>query len=124
VKCAIEDIPYTVIGYHGKQVRDNIHAQDLVNAFWHFFDAPLVGEVYNMGGSRHSSCSIREAIEMTQALTGRPMRWSYEETNRAGDHIWWVSDVRKFQAHYPAWHYEYDIRGILSEIHGEMLERK
>jgi len=123
VKCAIEDEPYTVIGYNGKQVRDNIHAQDLVSAFWHFFGAPRKGEVYNMGGSRHSNCSIREAIHMIEELTGRPMRWSYEEQNRAGDHIWWVSDVRKFQDHYPAWKYDYDIRGILREIHGEMLER-
>ena len=123
VKCAIEDEPYTVIGYGGKQVRDNIHARDLVSAFWQFFRAPRAGEVYNMGGSRHSNCSMREAIDMTQELTGRPMRWSYREQNRAGDHIWWVSDVRKFQDHFPDWRYEYAIRDILSEIHGEMLER-
>ncbi len=123
VKCAIEDEPYTVIGYDGKQVRDNIHARDLVSAFWHFFGFPRAGEVYNMGGSRHSNCSMREAIDMTQELTGRPMRWSYLEQNRAGDHIWWVSDVRKFQGHYPDWRYEYNIRDILREIHSEMLER-
>ena len=123
VRCAIEDEPYTVIGYGGKQVRDNIHSRDLVSAFWHFFGAPRAGEVYNMGGSRHSNCSLREAIDLTQELTGRPMRWSYREQNRAGDHIWWVSDVRKFQEHFPNWRYEYDIRGILREIHGEMLER-
>lgn len=123
VKCAVTGTPYTVLGYKGKQVRDNIHAFDLVNAFWHFFRAPRTGAVYNIGGSRHSNCSIIEAIAKIEALTERPMQWSYCETNRIGDHTWWVSDVRRFQKHYPDWKYTYDIDRIIGEIHGEMVDR-
>ncbi|MCH2173110.1 NAD-dependent epimerase/dehydratase family protein [Myxococcota bacterium] len=123
VKCAVDDTPYTVIGYGGKQVRDNLHSRDLVRAFWHFFQSPRAGEVYNMGGARHSNCSMREAITMAEQLTGRPMRWSYEEQNRAGDHIWWISDVRKFQAHFPDWRHEYDVEAILREIYEELQTR-
>jgi len=116
VKCAVTDAPYVVFGYAGKQVRDNIHAFDLVNAFWHFFEAPRSGEVYNIGGGRHCNCSMLEAIDKCQSLTGRPMRWSYSERNRAGDHIWWISDTRRFQAHYPRWSMRYDLDTILREI--------
>jgi len=123
VKCAVTGTPYTVFGYKGKQVRDNIHSYDLVNAFWHFFRNPRSGEVYNIGGSRHSNCSMLEAITIAETLTNRPMTWSYSETNRAGDHIWWISDVRRFQAHYPDWGYTYDIGRILAEIHAEQVER-
>ena len=123
VKCAVNDMPYTVLGYKGKQVRDNIHASDLVDAFWRFFQAPRVAEVYNMGGGRHSNCSILEAIAMCEGLTGRPMRWSYSEENRIGDHIWWISDVRKFNSHYPNWRMEYDLQGILEDIHRANLDR-
>jgi CDP-paratose 2-epimerase len=118
VKCAITGDPYTVFGYKGKQVRDNIHAWDLVNAFWHVFQKPRSAEIYNIGGSRHSNCSMLEAITVCEELAGRPLNWSYAEGNRAGDHIWWISDVRRFQSHYPDWSYRYDIRGILGEIHG------
>jgi CDP-paratose 2-epimerase len=117
VKCAVTDSPYTVFGYKGKQVRDNIHAFDFVNALWHFFENPRTAEVYNMGGSRHSHCSMLEAIAISETLTGRPMKWTYDETNRAGDHMWWVSDVRKFQDHFPAWRYRYDLQTMLAEIH-------
>jgi CDP-paratose 2-epimerase len=116
VKCAVTGQPYTVLGYKGKQVRDNIHSYDLVNAFWHFFRNPRPGEVYNMGGSRHSNCSMLEAIGISERLTGKPMNWSYSETNRTGDHIWWISDVRRFQAHYPDWSFRYDIEAIMAEI--------
>ena len=116
MKCAVTGRPYRVFGYKGKQVRDNIHSHDLVSAFWEFFQAPRVGEVYNMGGSRHSHCSMLEAIALCQELSGRKLEWTYVEDNRIGDHIWWVSDVRKFQLHYPAWKYRYDLRGILEEI--------
>jgi len=108
--------PYRVFGYKGKQVRDNIHSHDLVEAFWHFFQKPRVAEVYNIGGSRHSNCSILEAIAISEELSGRELDWSYLEDNRIGDHIWWISDVRKFQSHYPDWKYRYDLRGILKEI--------
>src|SRR5690606_27976944 len=103
MQCAMTGNHYTVYGYRGKQVRDNIHCHDLVTCFEHVWRAPRVGEVYNIGGSRHANCSMLEAIEMCERITGRTMNWSYNETNRAGDHIWWISDVRKFQAHYPGW---------------------
>jgi CDP-paratose 2-epimerase len=123
VKCAVTGQPYTVLGYKGKQVRDNIHAADLVAALWHFFRKPRVAEVYNIGGSRHSQCSMLEAIAICERLTGRPMNWRYSEDNRAGDHIWWVSDVRKFQSHYPDWRYRYDLEGLIGEIHAALDDR-
>src|SRR6266446_9277103 len=116
VKCAVTGEPYTVLGYKAKQVRDNIHSFDLVNAFWHFMQEPRSGAVYNIGGSRHSNCSMLEAIASCERLTGRPMNWSYSEQNRSGDHIWWISDVRRFQSDYPNWRYRYDIDAILAEI--------
>ncbi len=117
MKCTVSGKPYRVFGYKGKQVRDNIHSYDLVEAFWHFFRAPRSGEVYNMGGSRHSHCSMLEAIELAQQISGRKLDWTYLEDNRIGDHIWYVSDVRKFQAHYPNWKYRYSLANILEEIH-------
>jgi CDP-paratose 2-epimerase len=117
MKCTAAGRPYRVFGYKGKQVRDNIHSYDLVSAFWEFFQAPRCGEVYNMGGSRHSHCSMLEAIALCEELSGRKLEWSYVEENRIGDHIWWVSDVTRFQTHYPNWKYRYDIRGILREIY-------
>ena len=103
MKCAVTGRPYTVFGYKGKQVRDNIHSYDLVQAFWHFYRAPRVGEVYNIGGGPQSNCSMLEAISIVERLTDRPLSWTYSDTNRAGDHVWWVSDIRKFAGHYPGW---------------------
>jgi len=123
VKCAVTNAPYVVFGYSGKQVRDNIHSFDLVNAFWHFFQSPRSSEVYNIGGGRHCNCSMLEAIEKCQELTSREMRWSYSETNRAGDHIWWISDIRRFQAHYPGWSMQYDLDAILREIFDAVGDR-
>jgi CDP-paratose 2-epimerase len=117
MKCTVSGTPYRVFGYKGKQVRDNIHSHDLVAAFWEFFRAPRSGEVYNMGGSRHSHCSMLEAIEICEELSGRKLNHTYVEDNRAGDHIWYVSDVRRFQSHYPDWRYRYGLREILNEIH-------
>lgn len=117
MKCIVNKRPYRIFGYKGKQVRDNIHSHDLVNAFMHFYRAPRSGEVYNIGGSRHSNCSMMEAIHKGEALSGNKLEFSYLEDNRIGDHIWYVSDVRKFQSHYPEWQYEYDIDGILGEIY-------
>ena len=122
-KCAVTGKPYTVFGYKGRQVRDNIHSHDLVQMFWHFFQAPRAGEVYNAGGSRHSNCSMNEATRICEELTGREMSISYTQENRIGDHIWWISDVRKFRSHYPDWQYRYDIRGILEEIVTALQER-
>jgi hypothetical protein len=91
-------MPYTVVGYRAKQVRDNLHADDLLRAFWCFFERPRVAEVYNIGGGRESNCSMLEAINLVERVTGRPLQWSYDDTNRIGDHIWWISDIRKFQS--------------------------
>jgi CDP-paratose 2-epimerase len=123
VKCAITETPYTVFGYRGKQVRDNIHSHDLVNAFWSFFENPRRGEVYNIGGGRHSNCSMLEAIEYSEKLVGRPLNWLYSEINRSGDHIWWISDIHKFQSHYPDWQMSYDIERIIREIHDGLVDR-
>lgn len=117
MKCTMTGAPYRVFGYKGKQVRDNIHSYDLVNAVWHFYQNPRVAEVYNIGGSRFSNCSMLEAIDLCQQITGRELAWEYCEENRGGDHIWWISDVRKFSSHYPAWQLTYDIRRILSDIY-------
>ena len=117
MKCTATGKPYRVFGYHGKQVRDNIHSHDLVEAFWQFVLAPRSGEVYNIGGSRHSNCSMLEAIDLCEEISGKKLSWTYVEDNRIGDHIWWVSDVRKFQAHYPNWKYRYDLKSLLTEIH-------
>jgi CDP-paratose 2-epimerase len=85
---------------------------------------PRVGEVYNIGGGCHSNCSMLEAIEKCQRLTGRELRWSYSEANRAGDHIWWISDIRRFQRHYPGWSMRYDIDAILGEIFDAISDRE
>jgi len=123
VKCATTRTPYTVFGYQGKQVRDNIHSADLISAFDHFFRQPRSGEVYNMGGSRFSNCSMMEAIQICEEITGQPMDYTYSETNRMGDHIWWISDVSKFQSHYPGWQLQYDVPRICREIHANNVER-
>ena len=123
MKCAITGDKYTVFGYKGKQVRDNIHSWDLVNMFWHFYQNPNQCEVYNAGGGRHSNCSMAEAIEMCEQITGKPMNYEYSETNRIGDHIWWISDVSKFKEHYPEWHWKYNINDILTQIYQNMSSR-
>jgi CDP-paratose 2-epimerase len=117
MKCNVTQTPYTVFGYKGKQVRDNIHSSDLVRAFERFFEDPRTGEVYNIGGSRFSNCSMLEAITLCERISGRKMNWTYAESNRAGDHIWWISDISKFQSHYPGYRLQYDVRAILEEIY-------
>jgi CDP-paratose 2-epimerase len=116
VKCIATGNKYTIFGYKGKQVRDNIHSYDLVNAFWHFHQKPRQGEVYNMGGSRHSNISMLEAIEKVENMLGKKAVYEYTEDNRIGDHIWYVSDVSKFKSHYPDWDFKYDVDMILKEI--------
>src|SRR5215472_3024936 len=123
MKCAVTETPYTIFGYKQKQVRDNIHSADLIRAFHEFFKRPRCGEVYNMGGGRYSNCSMLEAISLCEAISGRKLQWTYEENNRIGDHIWWISDVRKFQAHYPGWKFRYDVPHILREIYEFNVER-
>ena len=119
MKCATTGQPYQIYGYKGKQVRDNIHSYDLVNAFYHFYQAPRVAEVYNIGGSRFSNCSMLEAIQLCETIAEKKMNWSYVESNRIGDHVWWISDVSKFQRHYPNWQLTYTVEDILNEIYAE-----
>ena len=123
MKCAITGQHYTIFGYKGKQVRDNIHCADLVNMFWHFYRSPREGEVYNAGGGRFSNCSMKEAINVCETITGRKMNYSYSETNRSGDHIWYISDVGKFKQHYPEWDFKYDLESTLSQIFEELKNR-
>lgn len=123
VRCAVEGRTYRVLGYGGKQVRDNIHAHDLVAAFREFFHRPRSGEAYNIGGGRFANCSILEAIALCEELLGRPVRWEYEEENRRGDHVWWISDNGKFRSHYPEWRLTYGIRDTVEEIVEEASRR-
>ncbi|MDD3887310.1 MAG: NAD-dependent epimerase/dehydratase family protein [Patescibacteria group bacterium] len=116
VKCIATGKKYTVFGYKGKQVRDNIHSYDLVNMFWNFYKEPRYGEVYNAGGSRHSNISMIEAIQKVEKILGKKAVYEYKEDNRIGDHIWYISDVSKFKKHYPKWNYKYDINDILKDI--------
>ena len=123
MKCVCTATPYTVFGYKGKQVRDNIHSLDLVRAFHEVYKAPRCGEVYNMGGGRFSNCSMLEGIALCEEIAGRKLKWTYSETNRIGDHIWYISDLRKFKSHYPSWRQEYDLRRLLEDIHEKNVER-
>jgi CDP-paratose 2-epimerase len=121
--CAITGTPYTIFGYGGKQVRDNIHSHDLVRAFDAFRRAPRCGEVYNIGGARFSNCSMLEAIRLCEAITGNEMRVHYSDKNRTGDHIWWISDVGRFQQDYPGWQLTRDLKSTLCEIYQAQKER-
>jgi CDP-paratose 2-epimerase len=124
VRCHVEDQMYTVFGYKGKQVRDNIHSADLVNAFHEFYKAPRVAEIYNMGGGRLSNCSVLEAIRLCEEMTGRAMKAQYVADSRKGDHIWWISDCSRFQEHYPNWRLSHDVPAILKEIYEARMERR
>lgn len=123
MRCAMTRTPYTVFGYQGKQVRDAIHSKDLISAFDRFWRAPRVAEVYNIGGGRSSNCSVVEAIALAEKITGDPMEWSYSETHRTGDHIWWIGDNGRFAEHYPGWRVEHDVDAILVEMHEANAER-
>ena len=119
VKCNLEGRPYNVYGYKGKQVRDNIHAHDVATFIEAFVAAPRSGEVYNLGGGRANSCSILEAFDRVEQLSAQTMQWTYVETNREGDHICYISDLAKIQAHYPQWQLRKSLDDIFSEIvHG------
>lgn len=123
MRCTATGEPYTVLGYRGKQVRDNIHADDLVRAFDAFRMDPRPGEAYNIGGGRAVNCSMLEAIALCEEISGKQLDWTYRDENRVGDHIWWISDIRKFQGHYPAFELRYDVRGILEDIYRHGVER-
>ena len=123
MKCALLDKEYNIFGYKGKQVRDNIHSFDLIEMFWHYYKKPQYGEVYNVGGSRYSNSSILEAIELIEDITGKVIKKNYIDDNRIGDHIWWISDISKFQNQYPSWDFTYDLIGILNQIFIELKVR-
>lgn len=103
IKCNLMEKEYTIFGYQGKQVRDNIHSHDVACFIEEFLKAPRIGEVYNMGGGRENSISILEAFELISAISRKPMRFQYSDQNRSGDHICYISDLSKMKAHYPEW---------------------
>ena len=123
VRCNIEEREYKVFGYKGKQVRDNIHAEDVAGFVFQFFQNPRSAEVYNLGGGKLNSCSIIEAFRMVEQLSGKAQRWSYVEQNRVGDHICYYSDLRKMKAHYPAWGITRPLAGIFQEMVGSWSRR-
>ena len=127
LKCNVQGIEYKVFGYKGKQVRDNIHSEDVAQFMFEFAKSPRVAEVYNLGGGKQNSCSVLEAFQMAEEITGRSMRWRYVEQNRIGDHICYYSDLRKMQAHYPRWGITKSLRTTFEEIaasHQERLTQK
>jgi CDP-paratose 2-epimerase len=114
---------YRIFGYKGKQVRDNIHASDVVEAFLQFWSAPRSGGcVYNLGGGRESHCSMLEAIELCQRIAGRRLAWTYCDRNRIGDHIWYVSSLHRFQADFPEWRRRYGLEALLQDIYDQNIE--
>jgi CDP-paratose 2-epimerase len=117
MKCTVKGDRYTVLGYRGKQVRDNIHAADVVAAFESFRAAPRAGAVYNLGGGRTNAISMLEAIEACQAIAGRELDWSLSDEARVGDHRWWISDLASFRRDYPDWEFSYGLQDLLREIH-------
>ena len=122
-KCAVSATPYTVFGYGGKQVRDNIHCADLVACFLAFVARPRSAAVYNMGGGRFSNCSMLEAITICERISGNELRWQLSDEARIGDHRWWISDVSDFRADYPEWGPRYGIEEIIEEMVEQNAER-
>jgi CDP-paratose 2-epimerase len=123
MRCTLQKKPYTIFGYKGKQVRDNIHSVDLVNALYQFYKKPGTARVYNIGGGRYSNSSMIEAIKICEDISGNKLSSSYVEDNRIGDHIWWVSDVSRFKADFPEWKYQYDMHRIMQEIYDGLCQR-
>jgi CDP-paratose 2-epimerase len=123
VKCNLEEKEYTVFGYKGKQVRDNIHSYDVARFIEEFIKAPRVAEIYNIGGGKDNSCSILEAFDIISNISGKPMKYKYNETNRIGDHICYYSDLRKMKAHYPGWDITKSLQTTFEEIYQAWLNR-
>jgi CDP-paratose 2-epimerase len=123
MRCAVTGEPYTVFGYGGKQVRDNIHSNDVVAAMEAFHRAPRAGAVYNLGGGRESNCSMLEAIAACERISGRRLEWTLSDEARMGDHRWWISDLSEFRRDYPEWELRYDLETTLREIHDANVER-
>ena len=116
VKISISKKEYSLIGYKGKQVRDNLHSRDLVNCFWEFYKKPKYGEIYNIGGGRFSNCSILEALEILEKLKKIEIKKKMVKKNRVGDHIWYISDTKKFRKDYPNWKQKYNTQKIIEEL--------
>jgi CDP-paratose 2-epimerase len=123
MRCTVAGDPYTVFGYEGKQVRDNLHSADLAAAFAAFHAAPRPGAVYNIGGGRVSNCSMLEAIALCEEIAGRELSFTVSDEARIGDHRWWISDLGEFQRDYPSWSVKYDVPAVLREIHDANVER-
>jgi CDP-paratose 2-epimerase len=123
VKCNLECKEYTVFGYKGKQVRDNIHSYDVARFIEEFIKAPRIGEVYNIGGGRNNTCSILEAFDLITAISGIPMNWIYKNENRVGDHICYYSNLSKMKSHYPAWDITKTLDDIFREIYNSWIIR-
>jgi CDP-paratose 2-epimerase len=118
VKCVVHQVPYTVFGYKGKQVRDQIHSADVVRAFQAFAESPRPGAVYNLGGGRDNSASVLESIDAVERMVGRQLTWEYEESNRRGDHICYISNLNQLREDFSGW----DITRSLDDIIAEMVE--
>ena len=116
VKSSLQNKKYTLIGYKGKQVRDNIHSQDLVSCFWEFYKKPGIGEIYNIGGGRYSNCSIIEALNVIEKISKIKIKRKILTQNRVGDHIWYISDMKKFKKKYPKWKQKYSTLKIIKEL--------
>jgi len=116
VKCTLIKRKYTIFGYKGKQVRDNLHAYDLVSAFYQYFQNPKFGEVYNLGGGRFANVSILEAIKICEKLSGQNLTYEYVDSPRRGDHQWWITDVSKFKLDYPQWQCRFGIEETIKQI--------
>ena len=120
MKCCVTGNQYTIFGYKGKQVRDNIHSYDLITAFDCFYEKPQSAQVYNIGGGRQNSCSVLEAISACEAVLGKKMNTTYSDENRSGDHIWYISDLGKFQLAYPKWKQQYGLDEIMAQIYDKI----
>jgi CDP-paratose 2-epimerase len=116
IKCNVQEREYRVFGYGGKQVRDNVHAEDMASFMLEFSRSPRAGEVYNLGGGKANSCSILEAFAAVEEVTGQKTKWRYVEENRPGDHICYYSDLRKIRSHFPAWEVTRPLRAIFQEV--------
>jgi len=123
MKCCVKKEEYTVYGYKGKQVRDNIHSYDLVTAFDAFYCHPRKGEVYNIGGGRENNCSVIEAIKFCEDICGNKMIYKVSQENRIGDHIWYISNLSKFKKHFTRWKQKYSLDQMLKEIYDEVVSR-
>jgi CDP-paratose 2-epimerase len=123
VKCNVQEREYKVFGYKGKQVRDNIHSEDVARFMYEFWKSPRCAEVYNLGGGKSNSCSILDAFRMVEGVTGKPMKWHYVDENRIGDHICYYSDLRKMKAHYPGWDITRSLDVIFDEIAKSWMHR-